>query len=66
MEDLLCLARIEKGTFRKNVTTFKLREAIQEIISIQKEKADFGGINVSIEFDRIDEEIEVATDMQRL
>ena len=37
--DLLCLAQIEKGTFRKNISSFDLREAIQEVITIQDEKA---------------------------
>jgi len=36
VEDLLCLARIEKGAFKKNIKTFKLKEAIEEIIKIQK------------------------------
>ena len=46
VEDLLCLARIEKGTFRKNISTFKLKDAIDEIIKIQQEKANFSKIDL--------------------
>ena len=34
--DLLCLSQIEKGTLRKNFGRFKLKEAIDEIITVQK------------------------------
>jgi K+-sensing histidine kinase KdpD len=34
VEDLLCIAQIEKGTFRKNISRFDVREAIEEVISI--------------------------------
>ena len=46
VEDLLCMAQIDKGTFRKNVSTFELREAITEIMSVQREKADFRQIDL--------------------
>lgn len=48
MADLLCLSQIEKGTFRKNISRFNLEEAVEEILYIQKEKADFKEINVEV------------------
>ena len=40
VEDLLCMAQIDKGTFRKNVGTFNLHDAIHEVVTIQKQKAE--------------------------
>ena len=38
--DLLSLAQIERGNFRKSKVRFDLREAVDEIMKIQKQKAD--------------------------
>lgn len=38
--DLLCLAQIEKGILHKNITKFNITEAIEEVMMIQKEKAE--------------------------
>jgi signal transduction histidine kinase len=39
VDDLLDFAQINAGKFRKVNTEFDLREAIEEIVSIQHEKA---------------------------
>jgi|TARA_B110001450_G_C17632649_1_gene485884 signal transduction histidine kinase len=44
VDDLLDFAQINAGKFRKVITSFDLRDAIQEVISIQKDKANMGGI----------------------
>lgn len=38
--DLLCLAQIEKGVLLKNISKFNIVEAIDEVMMIQKEKAE--------------------------
>ena len=38
---MLSLAQIEKEKFRINLSTFNIRAAIEEVISIQKDKADY-------------------------
>ena len=40
VEDLLSLSQIEKGTFRKTVSRFDVREAIEEVMTIQRDKAE--------------------------
>ena len=39
VDDLLDFAQINAGKFRKVITSFDLKEAIQEVVSIQKDKA---------------------------
>ena len=39
VDDLLDFAQLNNNKFRKNVVEFDLREALAEVISIQKEKA---------------------------
>lgn len=40
VEDLLCLAQIERGNFRKNISNFNIKKAIEEVNKIQKDKID--------------------------
>ena len=47
VDDLLDFAQINSGKFRKVIKEFDLNEAIEEVISIQKEKAAMGGIRLS-------------------
>lgn len=60
------MAQINKGTFRKNIGKFSLKQAIQEVMSIQQQKADFRQISLVVRFDEIPENTEISTDMQRL
>ena len=46
VDDLLDFAQLNAGKFRKVVKEFDLREAIQEMIDIQKDKASMGGIRL--------------------
>jgi signal transduction histidine kinase len=46
VDDLLDFAQINAGKFRKVCTDFDLREAIEEIVSIQQEKAIMQGIKL--------------------
>ena len=36
--DLLCLAQIEKGILKKDITSFNIKTAIDEVINVQLEK----------------------------
>lgn len=66
VEDLLCLAQIDKGTFRKNVSTFELQDAIQEIMTVQQEKADFRQIALRCQLEGMLPTTTVTTDKMRL
>ena len=66
VEDLLCLAQIDKGTFRKNISTFRLQDAIDEVVRIQAQKAEFRQITVEVTLDRLSSDTMVTTDMMRL
>ena len=46
VQDLLDYAQIKAGKFRMNLKLFDIRKTIQEVITIQKEKADAKGINL--------------------
>lgn len=47
VDDLLDFAQINAGKFRKVITSFDLKEAIEEVVNIQKDKAQMGGIKLS-------------------
>ena len=47
VNDILDFAQLKSGKFRKDVSFFNIEEAIQEIYLIQKEKAEFMGIEVT-------------------
>jgi signal transduction histidine kinase len=67
VSDLLCLSQIEKGVFRKVITIFDVRLAIQEVIMIQKDKADFNQIELRTEFIGFEEDnFMICTDRMRL
>ena len=44
---MLDFAQMRSGKFRKDVCNFDIREAIIEIVSVQKLKADFCAIDLS-------------------
>ena len=52
VDDLLDFAQINAGKFRKVVTNFDLKEAVNEVVSIQKDKASMAGINLTCNYYR--------------
>ena len=50
VDDLLDFAQLNAGKFRKTVKKFDLKDAIEEMISVQKDKASMGGIQLSCEY----------------
>lgn len=64
--DLLCLSQIEKGTFKKKICRFDVRNAIREVVSIQAEKAEAKRIQVTTDFIGFNDGVhEVVSDMVR-
>lgn len=46
VDDLLDFAQLNAGKFRKVLKAFDLRDAIDEVVMIQKEKANLAGIKL--------------------
>ena len=44
VDDLLDFSQLNAGKFRRTITTFDLKEAVEEVISIQKDKAKLMGV----------------------
>ena len=50
---MLDYAQIKAGKFRKNITTFNIRDVIEQVVSIQRSKARAKGIDMPIEYKNI-------------
>ena len=50
VDDLLDFAQLNAGKFRKVIKKFELKDSIDEVIDIQKEKAHMGGIKLTAMF----------------
>ena len=50
VDDLLDFAQLNNDKFRKDISRFDLREAIQEVFSIQEEKAIMQDIKLNIRY----------------
>ena len=50
VDDLLDFAQLNNGKFRKVNKEFDLKEAIEEVINIQEEKAKMQGISLKARF----------------
>lgn len=46
---MLDFAQLRSGKFRKDLFNFDIHEAIQEIVNLKKLKAEFCGINLTLE-----------------
>ena len=51
VSDMLTLAQIESNKFRINIVSFDIREAVLEVMEIQKEKASFNRITFTSEYE---------------
>lgn len=47
VNDILDFSQLRSGKFRKDIANFNIKEAVEEIVQIQREKAEFCGINLS-------------------
>ena len=65
--DLLTLAQIDQGKFRKKIDRFELRKAIDEVMRIQHDKVESKQIHIKATYHGFpDIACEVATDQMRL
>ena len=55
IQDLLDYAQIKVGKFRKNITSFNLREVIEKVVSIMRNKGQAKGIAMPIVYENIAE-----------
>jgi signal transduction histidine kinase len=51
VNDILDFSQLRSGKFRKDESSFNIKDAIEEILQIQQEKAEFCGINLSCNFE---------------
>mmetsp|Transcript_17579 Transcript_17579/g.27172 ORF Transcript_17579/g.27172 Transcript_17579/m.27172 type:complete len:96 (-) Transcript_17579:1061-1348(-) len=62
VQDLLDFAQIKAKKFRKNITEFNIREAIEDIVAIQSKKAEDSNLRLFTNFTNIAETPLEATD----
>lgn len=55
IQDLLDYAQIKAGKFRKNVQSFNIREAIEKVMCIQRQKAIENKVCFTVEYENIAE-----------
>ena len=66
VHDMLAYAQINGGKFRQVITKFDIRQAVQEVMSIQKDKARFNEVALTCEFHNLENVVLICTDKQRL
>ena len=64
VNDILDFSKIKARKFKKNITCFNVREAVEEIVSIQQQQADALRTRIETNFQNISENIK--TDKQRM
>jgi signal transduction histidine kinase len=47
VDDLLDFAQLNAGKFRRTIANFDLKDAVEEVISIQKDKAKLMGVKLT-------------------
>ena len=62
VEDVLGMAQIRAEKFTLNLSEFNLEKAVEEVISIQKDKADDQGVELSCAVQVVGEHFEPMTD----
>lgn len=67
VNDTLDFGLLRAGKFRKNSFNFNIKEAVQEMILVLQQKAEFCGVNMASSFVGFEQESEyvVCTDSQR-
>ena len=50
IQDLLDYAQIKAGKFRKVIAEFNIKEAVEEMMSIEIDKAEIKGVNLFVEY----------------
>jgi signal transduction histidine kinase len=65
VQDLLDYAQIKSGTFRKNPCEFNIKEAVEEVMLIQKRKAADNNIEFHASYEGFDS-LNINSDKQRV
>ena len=50
VQDLLDYAQIKAGKFRKNISTFDIRESVEKVMCIQRKNAEEKGIDFKVSY----------------
>ena len=50
VQDLLDYAQIKAGKFRKNITSFNIKDSIEKVMCIQRRKAEEKNLDFRIEY----------------
>jgi signal transduction histidine kinase len=66
VNDMLCLAQLNTSKFRKEISLFDVKSAIQEIMSIQRDSAAYRGIDINLVISGFGENKKIWTDQIRL
>jgi signal transduction histidine kinase len=64
--DMLSLAQINSNKFRKNCTVVNIKKVVEEVVHIQKDKADHKEIKFSVKYVGFKNNYFVCTDENRL
>lgn len=51
VQDLLDYAQIKAGKFRKNISTFDIRESVEKVMCIQRKKAEEKGLEFYVQYE---------------
>ena len=65
VNDILDFAQLKSGMFRKNCKKFNLEDAINEVILVQKMKAEYLGVKLYCVFEGFSNYM-ICSDMQRI
>jgi signal transduction histidine kinase len=66
VQDFLDYSQIKAGKFRVNKKSFKLRQAVENVVSFQAKSAQMKQTKLEVEFENIPEDLQIISDEQRL
>ena len=66
VSDMLSLAQINSNKFRKNTSIFNIKDTVEEVVSIQKEKMDARDITLTTKYVGFSGNYLICTDQYRL
>lgn len=63
INDLLDYAQIKAGKFRKNIKLFNIRDAVNSVVSMMKQKAIELKLSIDVDFENISDEQELDSEI---
>jgi len=60
VEDILGLAQIKAGKFRKNIQKFNIKKAIEEVVEVQESSANEKGVSIEVKLDNFPNKLDSA------